>query len=71
MFQSYAKLIDLLNGEHKRKRWQLKREVTDKLDRYITIQEAQTQGYKQQIEDYRQNFDRLKQELEEYLYRMN
>jgi len=61
----------MINHDYKDKRWKVKRELTDKLDRYITIQESQIDGYKAKIDNYKTNFDKLKAELDEYLFRLN
>ena len=50
VFKSYAKLIDLIHRDNREKRWKLKRNTADKLDKYIQIQEEQIQGYKNKIE---------------------
>jgi len=61
----------MIYADQKKKRWAVKRDLTDKLDRYINIQEGQIQNYKEQISDYERNFERLKQDLDGYLQRLN
>jgi hypothetical protein len=60
-----------MNKDYKDKRWRIKRETADKLDKYINIQEDQIRNYKNQIEQHKQSYDKLKHELDEYLFILN
>ena len=71
VFKSYAKLIDLIHRDNREKRWKLKRNTADKLDKYIQIQEEQIQGYKNKIESQRSDYDKLKWDLDNCLYKLN
>lgn len=71
VFKSYAKLINLIHKDHRDKRWKLKRETADKLDRYIQIQDDQIHGYKRKIQEQQRQYDRLKEELDGCLYKLN
>lgn len=49
VFGCYIRFVELLNSDHLQKRKKLKLDYAVKLDRYVTIQDHQSQSYRDQI----------------------